>query len=174
MIGSAFPLLLLPLPGAWVQVPLSDEVRVNRVVELLEESGADLDAVEGLRLQLLELAAAGGDQLFLQEGARDSTAVITAWPPSVAEQPTVDGLRALLGALGADAVELPHQDGYVLLRSATTGRCSYWVMHPVTGRVLSLTVLTYGETVTGRPPRVYDQLVGALAWEDASPSGARA
>lgn len=130
------PLLVLVLPGEWAQVPLSDEVRVAHLLD---------DRVD-LRESLRELAAAGGDQLYLEQGTDEPAIVITAWPfPDPSD---------LTGE------ELPHQSGYRVLRVTTPGRSSYSVVHPVSGRVLSLTVLATAVSA------VWDQLVCALTWEE--------
>ncbi|MCU1594653.1 MAG: hypothetical protein JWO12_2045 [Frankiales bacterium] len=140
------PLLQLVLPGQWAQTSLTDEVRVARVLELLSANGS---ADERVRSRVRELAAAGGDQLYLELGSADPTMVLTAWSSPGAEDPTGEGVA--------------HRYGYRVLRTTGPGRASYSVMHPASRRVLSLTVIGAPE------PAVWDELVGTVTWEELSP-----
>ena len=165
MSKAAFPFLSFVLPGTWVQVPLNDEVRVGRVVQLVEQHGAELEAVEGLRATLRELAASGGDQLYFQQDRTVPTVVLTAWPSEAAG--STEQLRAALPGGGTQAAQLPRTDGYVVLRHQHTGAdVTYWIRHPGSGRVLALAVLFYGSPPPAAEPSFYDLLATTIGWDD--------
>jgi hypothetical protein len=97
-----------------VQVPLDDQVRVDRVVELVGQSGAAGTADQQGPARGAAAARGGrGRPAAPAPGAAAPTVLVTAWRARAARGP-VDAvaLRSEL-ALAADAVQLPRGDDHV-------------------------------------------------------------
>ena len=166
---ASFPHVSFALPGEWAAVPLDDDVRVARALALLDEAGTGAD-VDDVRRQLEDLAAAGGDHLYLRLEAEAPTLVLLAWQAA----PDAADLRAALGPL-ADSpgfAEVPRGDTYTAARAepglpeGAAFCASYWVRHPFSGRVLALSVVVYGEGAAERHREVYDLLAARVTWTD--------
>lgn len=169
------PVVRLALPGEWLQVPVNDAARVERLIELLEQDDkCDPASVAAFASALRDLAAGGGDQIYFRQDATAPTLLVTAWP-STADEPSgasssSEGLRTQLGHPD-DATDLPRGDGYVAIRVPLAKHrgafgASYWIRHPASGRVLGLTVARFGIIAPPLEQLLYDVIARAVTWDE--------
>lgn len=168
------PKLDFVLPGIWMQCPVGDTEREERLLALLGESvpgGESL--VADTRGQFDRLRAVGGDQIFLRQD--QPTLLTLTWPRTLPSPAIFAGHRAAIESLraeaGGDATEVRSQRGFWIVRAALSGQGSesstYWIAHPTSARTVVLDVTVYGP---GRSRlAIYDSIVGALSWKDTDP-----
>ena len=167
---TAVPELWLALPGVWAQVPLHSGASVELLLQAAAAT-ADANAVDALRLTLDQLAARGGDQLYLRDEI--PTALITAWQSRDLPDPLdADRLGDLvshepeaMGGRAPSATPLPRQDDLVAIRAPQREGVAYWIARPGGRYILEVIVLRFGEARPGWSD-VYDALASTLAWEE--------
>jgi hypothetical protein len=167
------PEVRLVLPGSWMKVLLHDAEQVEALLQVAADAVPDADMDE-LRTNLLLATAAGGDMVLLRTDTDEPAMIMTAWPPAPGETvPGLDALRARLGAEVADqCTVLDHVGGFAVLRRRTDDgvlgpvQLTYWIAHPVSGRVLSMDVALFSATELERQTRHYDLLAANVGWDE--------
>lgn len=169
MTAMTWPTPALVLPGNWYRVAVSDQPRVDALLEIV---GADGPAREEFLTLLAEADFAPGAVVMVRRADQHPALILTAWPDQFDPQPGIAGLIARARAAGLDATPLEHRHGFPAVRVAGPRvdddgvSATYWISHPETARDLVILVTRIGPDCTEEDLGVYEASVVNTTWKE--------
>lgn len=165
----AVPRLGLVLPGRWAQVRCDDIVRVEALLQVVEQEAREV--ADELRRRLSGLVVAGGDQIMWQLGSSPAVGLITLWPHSAPVRSS-DDLSHLLAPRLSPCEVVEHDHGFAMVRTALpdagdrSSAAAYWLAHPGSGRLLCVEILWDGHSPGGPQIDEWDDVMRSARWDD--------
>lgn len=118
----------------------------------------------------------GGDQILLKQEPRDPQVMAWVWPPHARATTTPELEPALAGGRSTDpsgiVTAFAHREGYACARvqepspSADASARTYGFGHPVSGRVLLISITVLAAESTDSAWAFYDKALRHVSWHD--------